>query len=208
MPPDDKYEQKAFSSGFKIIAGVDEAGRGPLAGPVVAAAVVLCPDKGIAGLNDSKQLSEPQREKLFSKIQANAKSIGIGIVQPDIIDTVNIYQATRLAMKNAVNDLHLIPEFLLIDGPLVIDVKMPQQQIIKGDQLSNSIAAASIVAKVTRDRIMVNLHEQFPLYEFKKNKGYGTKQHTVALLKHGPCPAHRKSFGLVKSFFGQDLFRG
>ena len=204
--PDDKFEQSGYLSGFKFVAGIDEAGRGPLAGPVVAAAVVLCPDTKISGLNDSKLLSALQRQRLFTEIKCNARSIGVSVIPPDIIDNINIYQATRVAMKNAVGQLDFTPELLLIDGPLSLDLKIAQQQIIKGDRLSNSIAAASIIAKVTRDRIMLKLHEQFPLYRFDKNKGYGTKEHTLALLKHGPCQAHRKKFGPVKRFFEEDLF--
>ena len=204
--PDDKFEQSGYLSGFKFVAGIDEAGRGPLAGPVVAAAVILFPQTGIPGLNDSKLLSELKRERLFSEIKSKALSIGVSVISPDIIDSVNIYQATRLAMKEAVEKLQTRPELLLIDGPLSIDLEINQQAIIKGDRLSNSIAAASIVAKVTRDQIMLQLHEQFPLYRFDKNKGYGTKEHRLALFKHGPCPVHRKNFGPVKNFRQANLF--
>ena len=206
MPPDNKYELEAYASGVKQIAGIDEAGRGPLAGPVVAAAVILRADSKISGLNDSKLLSPVQREKLFYEIKQEAQSVSVSIVSSEIIDSINILQATRLAMTNAVQALAFEPELLLIDGPISLDLTITQLPIIKGDRLCASIAAASIIAKVTRDRIMLELHEEFPEYRFDKNKGYGTKEHRLAILKHGPCKVHRKYFGQVKKFFQENLF--
>ncbi|MGC8603508.1 MAG: ribonuclease HII [Desulfomonilaceae bacterium] len=206
MAPDKKYELEAYRSGIKLVAGVDEAGRGPLAGPVVAAAVILYADTNFSGLNDSKLLTARQREKLFSKIRQEAYSVSVSIIPPQTIDDINILQATRLAMKNAVAGLNPYPELLLIDGPISLDLDVAQRPIIKGDKLSTSIAAASVIAKVTRDDIMLKLHQEFPQYRFDKNKGYGTKEHTLAILKHGPCPVHRRKFGLVKHFFQRKLF--
>lgn len=207
MPPDKQYELEAYKSGVNLVAGIDEAGRGPLAGPVVAAAVILSPNSEILGLNDSKLLTPGRREKLFAAIKQNALSIGVSIIHPETIDRINILQATRLAMVTAINGLALKPGLLLIDGPISLDLEIRQIPIIKGDQLSVSIAAASIIAKVKRDRIMQELHEKFPEYRFDKNKGYGTKEHTSAILKHGPCEAHRKGFGAVKMFYQEGLFK-
>ncbi len=206
MPPDNKYELEAYAAGVKQIAGIDEAGRGPLAGPVVAAAVILCADSNISGLNDSKLLNPSQREKLFFEIKQEARCVSVNIVSSETIDSINILQATRLAMTSAVQGLAPEPELLLIDGPISLDLTIAQLPIIKGDRLCISIAAASIIAKVTRDRIMLELHEEFPEYRFDKNKGYGTKEHRLAILKHGPCKAHRKYFGQVKLFFQEKLF--
>jgi ribonuclease HII len=206
MPPDNKYELEAYASGVKQIAGIDEAGRGPLAGPVVAAAVILSADSNISGLNDSKLLNPSQREKLFFEINQEARCVSVSIVSSETIDSINILQATRLAMTSAVQDLAPEPELLLIDGPISLDLAIAQLPIIKGDRLCVSIAAASIIAKVTRDRIMLELHEEFPEYRFDKNKGYGTKEHRLAISKHGPCKAHRKYFGQVKKFLTLTLF--
>jgi len=184
--------------GYKIIAGVDEAGRGPLAGPVVSAAVILPENFDIRGINDSKKLSEKKRAALFPKIQSQAIAFGIGIADHGEIDRINILQASLLSMKRAVDDLGLIPDYLLIDGKFTIDSNIDQRPVIKGDTLSLSIAAASILAKVTRDRIMTDLDLQYPEYEFKRHKGYPTKAHKQAILAHGPCPIHRKSFKGVK----------
>ncbi len=207
MPPDYKYELKAQASGVKLVAGIDEAGRGPLAGPVVAAAVILGPNSAIQGLNDSKLLTPNQREKLFTEINAEALAINFSIVTAETIDRINILQATKLAMTQAVLGLEPQPELLLIDGPINLQIEIPQIPIIKGDQLSLSIAAASVIAKVTRDRIMEELHNRFPQYRFDRNKGYGTKEHVSAIRKHGPCVEHRKYFGAVKMFCQEELFR-
>ncbi|MDD4272764.1 ribonuclease HII [Desulfobacter postgatei] len=192
------FENQAMLGGYKIIAGVDEAGRGPLAGPVVSAAVVLPENFDIPGINDSKKLSEKKRAALFPVIQSQAIAFGIGIADHGEIDRINILQASLLSMKRAVDDLGLIPDYLLIDGKFTIDSNIDQRPVIKGDTLSLSIAAASILAKVTRDRIMTDLDLQYPEYEFKRHKGYPTKAHKQAILTHGPCPIHRKSFKGVK----------
>lgn len=192
------FEKQAMLDGYKIIAGVDEAGRGPLAGPVVSAAVILPENFDISGINDSKKLSEKKRAALFPKIQSQAIAFGIGIADHGEIDRINILQASLLSMKRAVDDLGLIPDYLLIDGKFTIDSNIDQRPVIKGDTLSLSIAAASILAKVTRDRIMTDLDLQYPEYEFKRHKGYPTKTHKQAILAHGPCPIHRKSFKGVK----------
>lgn len=192
------FEKQAMLDGYKIIAGVDEAGRGPLAGPVVSAAVILPENFDIRGINDSKKLSEKKRTALFPKIQSQAIAFGIGIADHGEIDRINILQASLLSMKRAVDDLGLIPDYLLIDGKFTIDSNIDQRPVIKGDTLSLSIAAASILAKVTRDRIMTDLDLQYPEYEFKRHKGYPTKAHKQAILAHGPCPIHRKSFKGVK----------
>ena len=192
------FEKQAMLDGYKIIAGVDEAGRGPLAGPVVSAAVILPENFDICGINDSKKLSEKKRAALFPKIQSQAIAFGIGIADHGEIDRINILQASLLSMKRAVDDLGLIPDYLLIDGKFTIDSNIDQRPVIKGDTLSLSIAAASILAKVTRDRIMTDLDLQYPEYEFKRHKGYPTKAHKQAILTHGPCPIHRKSFKGVK----------
>ena len=208
MPPDNKYELEARKAGIKLIAGIDEAGRGPLAGPVVAAAVILDIDANIEGINDSKLLSSKQREKLFSKIHQNALSIGLSIVEPETIDRINILQATRLAMTKAVTNLTLKPGLLLIDGPITLDLNTRQIPIIKGDKLSVSISAASIIAKVTRDDIMKSFHKMYPEYGFYKNKGYGTKEHITALKKHGSGQIHRKSFAGIGEYYGENFVGG
>ncbi|WP_425484211.1 ribonuclease HII [Desulfobacter latus] len=192
------FEKQAMLNGYKMIAGIDEAGRGPLAGPVVSAAVVL-PDKfDVPGINDSKKLSEKKREALFPVIQKHAVAFGIGLADHEEIDQINILQASLLSMKRAVEDLKLTPDYLLIDGRFTIDSTIEQRSIIKGDTLSLSIAAASILAKVTRDRIMADLDLQYPEYGFKRHKGYPTKAHKEAILTHGPCPIHRRNFKGVK----------
>jgi len=182
------------SYGFDRIAGIDEAGRGPLAGPVVAAAVILPLGEDFPGIDDSKRLSAAARERLFAVIQARALGVGMGIVGPEEIDTLNIRRAALLAMKKAVQALPEPPDFCLVDGRDEIPVAIPQGPLIKGDQRSLSIAAASIVAKVTRDRIMRAYHERYPVYGFDRNMGYGTRQHREALKRFGPTPIHRRSF--------------
>ena len=193
------YETAAKVKGYQAVAGVDEAGRGPLAGPVVAAAVLLAPDSKFNGLDDSKKLSPKIREKFFLIIKEQALSYGIGIVDVEKIEKINILQASLLAMKHAVENLSLKPDLLLIDGnqPIATDIK--QWTIVKGDSLSQSIAAASVLAKVTRDKLMEQYHEQFPRYAFNKHKGYGTRLHRDLIKKYGPCPIHRRTFkGVVE----------
>lgn len=191
------FEKKLTAQNIGRIAGVDEAGRGPLAGPVVAAAVIVPHDDPIIGLNDSKKLTEKKREALYVELMTRAE-VGIGIVDETVIDTINILQAARLAMKKAVYDLPRLPQYLLIDGTMRIDVPLPAESIIKGDSLSASIAAASIVAKVTRDHLMYELHKKFPQYGFDAHKGYPTKQHVELLRVHGISPVHRRSFAPVR----------
>lgn len=199
-PADDLYhfERAAQQRGYHHIAGVDEAGRGPLAGPVVAAAVILHPDRPIAGVNDSKKLTERRREQLFERIMADALSIGIGSASPETIDRINILQATRQAMREAVQKLSPCPDYLLIDGITPLDSPLPQQTITQGDSRSASIAAASIIAKVTRDRLMREYDQHYPHYGFARHKGYGSRSHLAALRQYGPCPIHRISFGGVR----------
>ena len=189
-----EYEKKARSKKFYNIAGVDEAGRGPLAGPVVAAAVIFSSSIDIAGLDDSKKLSAKKRDELFPKIQKSAVAYGVAVVDPKVIDEINILQAARLAMKDAVNQLKPVPDLLLIDGNQEIESSLDQWAIIKGDSKSLSIAAASILAKVTRDRIMDDYHQLYPQYQFNRHKGYGTKLHRTLIQEHGPCPIHRSTF--------------
>jgi ribonuclease HII len=178
------------------LAGVDEAGRGPLAGPVVAAAVILGPTNELVGVNDSKKLSPAQREEFFKKIIRSA-NVGVGVADEKIIDALNIYEATRLAMKRAVQALSHTPTFLLVDGPIRLEIPVAHRGIVNGDQKSASIASASIVAKVFRDRWMCRLHELYPAYSFDRHKGYGTAVHLEALRTFGPSPVHRLSFAPV-----------
>jgi ribonuclease HII len=192
------YEIKANKKGYKIVAGIDEAGRGPLAGPVVAATVIFSKDIDLEDLNDSKKLSQKRREKIFPIIQK--MPCGVAVVGQEIIDEINILQATRLAMKQAVERLLMSPDILLIDGNQKIDSPIEQWTIVKGDGKSFSIAAASILAKVTRDRIMDEYHHQYPQYEFSSHKGYGTQRHRDLIVKHGPCPIHRKTFKGVSEY--------
>jgi len=191
--PDYSYERRIWGSG-KLPAGVDEAGRGPLAGPVVAAAVILPKECEINGLNDSKKLSSQKREFLFDQIIRLSVSIGVGIVEPGEIDRINILRGALLAMEGAVMKLNPKPDFLLIDGNIKTSLLIPQETVIGGDSTCNSIAAASIIAKVTRDLIMYDYHNIHPEYNFKKHKGYPTKEHFEALKKFGPCPIHRRTF--------------
>lgn len=192
------YEIKARDQGYRLVVGVDEAGRGPLAGPVVAAAVVLPLDAVLKGLDDSKKLSPAKREELFPKIQEMAH--GVAVVNPEVIDEINILQAARLAMKQAVGKLSSNPDLLLIDGNQKIDSQIEQWAIVKGDAKSFSIAAASVLAKVTRDRIMEDYHRLYPQYEFARHKGYGTQLHRDLIAEHGPCPIHRRTFRGVAEY--------
>lgn len=189
---EDTYDACTF------ICGIDEAGRGPLAGPVVAAAAVLSKDCQILYLNDSKKLSEKKRELLFDEIREKAVAYGVGIVSPQRIDEINILQATYEAMRQAISQLSIVPEILLNDAVTIPDVDIMQVPIIKGDAKSVSIAAASILAKVTRDRMMVEYDKLYPEYGFAKHKGYGTAAHIAALKEFGPCPIHRRTF--IKNF--------
>jgi ribonuclease HII len=192
--PTFKFEEEAACLGACRIAGIDEAGRGPLAGPVVAAAVVLRSSDLIQGVKDSKLLTATARERLFHEITQRAEAVSVEMISPEVIDEINIFQATRLAMARAAQQIQPPPDYLLIDGPIKLDILTPQRPIIKGDRLSFSIAAAGIVAKVTRDRIMMELHEQFPVYGFDRHKGYGTRAHKEALRAYGPCKVHRMCF--------------
>lgn len=189
-----RYERAAWRSGLKHVAGVDEAGRGPLAGPVVAAAVILDPTRRIKGLDDSKLLTPARRERLFEQILERAREVATGMANPQTIDRVNILEATRLAMREALGRLTLPPDLVLIDALRLSALTCPQKALIRGDSRSASIAAASIVAKVTRDRLMLEADRRFPEYGFGRHKGYPTPQHLAALAKHGPCPIHRRTF--------------
>lgn len=190
------FEYKAKQEGKAAIAGIDEAGRGPLAGPVVAGAVILPDDFYLEGLNDSKKLSLAKRES-FYKIIKEETDWGVGIVSNEEIDQMNIYQATKLAMRRAVGDLKRSPDHLLIDA-MELEKNESQMSLVKGDQRSVSIAAASVIAKVTRDHYMAELHESYPMYQFASNQGYGTSDHIDALTAHGPSPYHRHSFAPVR----------
>jgi len=198
--PMDYFEKMYRGQGYHRVAGVDEAGRGPLAGPVVAAAVIL-PKEGIGQkLFDSKQIPFRKREELYEVILSKALSVGIGAVCQEEIDLLNILQATLKAMVLAVESLLLSPDFILIDGNQTLHFPVPQKPIRKGDQICNSIAAASIVAKVTRDRMMFECHQKYPQYNFAKHKGYGTKEHRKAIETFGICELHRKTFRGVKEY--------
>ncbi|MDN6639541.1 MAG: ribonuclease HII [Tetragenococcus sp.] len=193
------FERSCYEEGHQLVAGIDEVGRGPLAGPVVAAAVILPSDRMILGLNDSKQLSEKKRLELADKIQNQAIAIGIGEVPAEKIDQVNIYQASKIAMKEAVKNLVVKPDHLLVDA-MSVDLLIPQEKIIKGDARSVSIAAASIIAKVYRDNLMKEYHKDYPYYGFDQNAGYGTKAHLTGLNEHGITAIHRKSYAPIKKY--------
>ena len=189
-----EYENELYKKNIKLIAGVDEVGRGPLAGPVVCAAVILKEDYENDKINDSKKITEKKRESLYDIIMGEALSVGIGISSEDVIDEINILQATKKAMTEAIRNLDIKPEHVLIDAVKLEDLDIPQTSIIKGDAKSISIAASSIIAKVTRDRMMVELDKKHPEYDFKNNKGYGTKKHIEAIRKYGIIKEHRKTF--------------
>lgn len=195
-----KYEEDSYLQGYCRVAGIDEAGRGPLAGPVVAACVMLPEGCMIEGVNDSKKLSPAKRDMLYDMIICQAISYGVGIVDEKCIDEINILNATKLAMKQAVEQMNPQPDILLIDAVRLDSVDIPQNSIIKGDSVSISIAAASIIAKVTRDRMISDADSLYPEYGFKKHKGYGTAEHINAIKKYGICPIHRISF--TKNFTG------
>lgn len=192
------YEQKGFANGYQLIAGIDEAGRGPLAGPVVAAAVILPPDFMLLGIDDSKRLTEAARNKFFSIIKEQAITYGISIIGSQRIDEINIYEATKLAMQGAIHQLNPKPDHALIDAVNLNGLPCTHEAITKGDMKSISIAAASILAKVTRDNIMEEIHHEYPVYDFASNMGYGTKHHMHTLVEKGASPYHRKSFAPVK----------
>lgn len=194
-----RYEKELYDKDITLIAGVDEVGRGPLIGPVVASAVILPKDYVLKGLTDSKKLSEKKRDYYYDIIKKDALAIGIGIIDNNIIDEVNIYEATKLAMKEAINNLCVKPEHILIDA-MKLDIDIPTTSIIKGDFKSQTIAAASVIAKVTRDRMMYELDKDYPEYNFKSNKGYPTKDHLDAIEKYGVLKQHRNSYGPVRDY--------
>ncbi|MBI3393943.1 MAG: ribonuclease HII [Nitrospirae bacterium] len=194
IPPGTDQEEILWRQGCRSVAGVDEAGRGPLAGPVVAAAVILSPGTELPGVRDSKTLSPATRERLFDKIRGSALGVGIGTVDAPTIDRINVLEATRLAMAEAVRNLPIPPEHLLTDAVRLPNVPIPQTPFIRGDALVLSIAAASVIAKVTRDRLMGDYHRLYPEYAFDRHKGYGTSEHLAALRRFGPSPIHRRTF--------------
>jgi ribonuclease HII len=195
-----RYEKKAYENGARIVAGVDEAGRGPLAGPVVAAAAILPREFRHKTLNDSKQLSEKQREAIYAELTTNPDiSWGVGVSSVEIIEQYNILRATERAMYVALLALPVKPDHVLVDGHRCRAILTQQTAIIKGDAKSFSIAAASVIAKVTRDRMMMELHKEFPQYGFAEHKGYGTPEHLAAIMEFGPCPIHRRTFAPVRN---------
>ena len=195
-----EIEDQLYSQGMQLVCGVDEAGRGPLAGPVCAAAVILPPHLEIPGLNDSKKLTDKRRRELFPLIKEKALAYGIAFADHAEVDKINILQATYLAMERALEQLSIRPDIALIDGNRAKDFGLPVQTVVHGDSLSANIAAASILAKVTRDDLMLEMAETYPLYGFEVHKGYGTKAHYEAILQHGPCPIHRMTF--LKKLYG------
>ena len=195
------YEQKYYEKGMVLVAGVDEAGRGPLAGPVCVASVIMPQDNIIDEINDSKKLSEKKREKLYDQIIKTAICYHIELIDNNIIDEINILNATKLGMKKCIEGLEIVPEIAIIDA-VKIDSEIPTDSVIKGDAISYNVAAASILAKVTRDRLMIDLDEKYPEYNFRKHKGYGTKEHIEALKKYGKCDIHRNSF--IGNFVGKN----
>lgn len=192
------YEQHYYEKGMNYIAGIDEAGRGALAGPVVAAAVILPKDFKLFGLNDSKQLNAKTRDEFYEHIIKQCIAYSTAIISNDYIDEMNIFEATKKAMTEAVTNLNILPDHILIDAVQLPNINMSKHVLIKGDQKSISIAAASVIAKVTRDRLMKKLHESYPVYQFQKNMGYGTNEHYMQLQKYGISPLHRKTFSPVK----------
>ena len=197
-----QYERELIKDGITLIAGVDEVGRGPLVGPVVTAAVILPVNYKLEGLTDSKKLTEKKRDKFYDIIMKNAISVGIGIVDAEVIDEVNIYEATKIAMMEAIDHLKIKPEHVLIDA-MPLDIPINHTSIIKGDAKSLSIAAASVIAKVTRDRMMYELDKKYPMYNYKKNKGYPTKEHVEAINKYGIIPGYRMTYGPVRDYLNK-----
>lgn len=189
-----RFERAAWRRGLSKVAGLDEAGRGPLAGPVVAAAVVLRADQVIRGLNDSKQLTPEERARLHDEIRRRAMAVAVGIIEAETIDRINILEATRLAMQQALGGLAMEPELVITDWVALDGLRCPQRNLVRGDQRSATVAAASIVAKVTRDRLMDEADRRFPQYGFSRHKGYATEEHRLALWRHGPCALHRRGF--------------
>ena len=189
-----QYENELYSKGYKLIGGIDEVGRGPLVGPVVTACVILPEDFVLDGLTDSKKLSEKKRDMFYDIIMEKAISVGIGIMDEDVIDKVNTYEATKLAMYQAVDNMSVKPDYILIDAMKLDKLDVPSTSIIKGDLKSITISAASVIAKVTRDRMMYELDKKYPMYKFAKNKGYPTKDHIEAIVKYGILKEHRKTF--------------
>jgi ribonuclease HII len=192
-----RFEAQAWRAGLSRVAGLDEAGRGPLAGPVVAAAVILTPDRRVKKLSDSKLLTPERREELFGQITLRAVAVGVGIVDHETIDRVNILEATRMAMVEALRGLAVEPDLVITDFVKLPGLTCPQRNLVDGDQRCATVAAASIIAKVTRDRLMVEADKQFPEYGFARHKGYATADHLAALDRHGPCPLHRRTFSGV-----------
>ena len=205
---DFSYEKEIFNKEYRFLGALDEAGRGPLAGPVVAACVIVPPDlkifDNLEQIKDSKKLSEKKREELYKVICETFLEVGVGICDHQTIDKINILEASFLAMKKAIGSLRQKPDFIILDGKFKIpNFSIKQQPIIKGDSLVFSIAASSIIAKVTRDRIMKKMHEQYPQYGFDQHKGYGTRMHLERIVKHGPSDIHRKSFSPIKNYFSK-----
>lgn len=197
-----RYEKDLFEKGYKYICGVDEVGRGPLAGPVVCAAVIMPLGNIIEGVDDSKKLTAKTRERLSAQILKKAVACHISLIEPQTIDEINILQATRLCMKNAIEGLEITPDYVITDGNMTLDIDIPQRSIIKGDMFSYTIGCASIVAKVYRDRLMDELAVTYPDYKFESNKGYGTAAHIQAIKERGACPVHRRTF--IKNFVGRE----
>ena len=193
-----EYENNLYKEGVTLVAGVDEVGRGPLIGPVVACACILPVNFYHKDIKDSKKLSEKKREEMYKIIKENALAIGLGIVSEKVIDEVNIYEATKIAMKEAIKNLNITPEHVLIDA-MKLELNISSTSIIKGDAKSESIAAASIIAKVTRDHMLDEMDKEYPMYDLKNNKGYGTKKHLEALQTYGPCKYHRVSYSPVRN---------
>ena len=193
-----EYENNLYNEGVALVAGVDDVGRGPLIGPVVACACILPVNFYHKDIKDSKKLSEKKREEMYKIIKENALAIGLGIVSEKVIDEINIYEATKIAMKEAIENLNITPEHILIDA-MKLELNIPSTSIIKGDAKSESIAAASIIAKVTRDHMLDEMDKEYPMYDLKNNKGYGTKKHLEALQTYGPCKYHRVSYSPVRN---------
>ena len=193
------YERELIDEGIKMIGGIDEVGRGPLVGPVVAACVILPINYTLKGLTDSKKLTEKKRDEFYDIIMRDAISVGIGIIDEKVIDEINIYEATKKAMIESINNVEIKPEHVLIDA-MKLDINIPSTSIIKGDNKSLSIAAASVIAKVTRDRMLIELDNKYPMYDFIHNKGYPTKKHLEAINEYGIIEEHRRSYGPVKDY--------